>query len=236
MRFDEGRDRGGVVEGGEGDDTVQFLDGAATIYGNGGDDDLRANVTADDYSGSLFFGGLGDDSIGVHGNGDSTVHGNLGDDVITQAGGEILVYGNQGDDVILQSQTTGVVYGGQGNDLIVDADVLGSLTMVGGGGNDTFGIRVWVSQNGGDASDIVITDFGAGDALLFDSDWDGVTMDFAMANDMVLGVRDETAGGDVLISFRTTGGNTNTITLEGVGTGAIDDFTDLVEVFNVIYS
>ncbi|UWU45446.1 calcium-binding protein [Limnospira platensis] len=144
-----GRARGVALVGGDGRDTI-VAEQPATLYGGAGRDLLIAVA-----GGNLMFGNQDEDTIlgGLQGN--DTIYGGQGNDLIgfySASGqsnvnrdvppavgganqGNNWVNGNKGNDTIVGINTGDSLYGGQDNDLIVG---VGSLSYLSGDeGNDT---------------------------------------------------------------------------------------------------
>lgn len=175
-----------VVFGGAGNDILDDVPGADDgqgndqFFGGDGDDVVWAGTDND-----IVFGDAGND----------TISGQAGDDIMSGGIGNDSVYGNEGDDVLFGDAGTDILDGGIGNDVLVggaDDDTL--VTGAGndtvfldiGGGTDTvtdfsltdtdsdgfYDDQIDVSAlrdlegNPIDWRDVVVTDDGAGNALL----------------------------------------------------------------------
>jgi Ca2+-binding RTX toxin-like protein len=132
--------------------------------------------------------------------------------------------GNDLDNTILGNEKGNLLSGGVGNDTL--AGDLGNDTLVGGSGNDTF--YFWASGKIGNpmSGHDVITDFDRNnDVLSFmqvgDTDGDGTIGEI---EDIATKIVDKGVDNDVVLYL----GNGGTVTFKGVGTGAIDQITDLV--------
>jgi phospholipase/lecithinase/hemolysin len=123
-------------------DTTQFLDGTQSVIHAGHGDNfifatpvnpanpaLNGNYTID--------GGAGDDII-FAGAGNVTVDGGSGDDLIFAGSGNATLEGGSGADV-LETNSTGIntLIGGNGGDALI-ANRAGHNTMLGGSGDDLF--------------------------------------------------------------------------------------------------
>lgn len=117
-----------------------------TIYLGAGDDIYSPPPSQANEGNDLVRGGAGNDTLDLYGFSDSTVYGDLGDDII--------------DVTDIASGLTGdVAYGGDGDDIIM-AD--GRDEVTGGAGDDTF---IAVNVDCFAPGPIVITDFEPGDTL-----------------------------------------------------------------------
>lgn len=145
---------GGLIDVGEGDDTV---DGGLTVRGGSGNDLIKSALTV--------FGNEGADTI----SGGHYVEGGNGDDLISYA---LTIYGGTGNDTIYSSNSYvngGYVEGGEGDDLLT-----GGKTILGGAGNDTItsgnNSMKYVYADGGTGNDsisyIATVNGGTGDDTL----------------------------------------------------------------------
>lgn len=203
---------------------------AVTLSGGGGDDTLTGGSGND-----FLFGDEGNDSI-VGGSGNDTLIGGDGDDLLTGGLGNDTFFGDEifsgdGIDRVVESgnvnftltdtsltglgtdELSGVetvrLTGGNGNNILNATDfTLGSVTLIGGGGNDLL--------QGGNADDSL--DGGAGNDTL-QGNTGNDTLTGALGNDSLLGGEDT----DLLLES----GNVNfTLTdrsLTGVGTDSLTD-------------
>jgi Ca2+-binding RTX toxin-like protein len=144
-------------ESSPGNDFLNGVLGATTIYGSGQDESFRGTGSHDTIYGNggndLFEGGTGNDGLfGGNGNntmlggaGDDTAYGASGNDLINGGAGSDLMYGGGGADTIYgddprSPQIPGTIYddlieAGDGDDQIYGG--LGNDEMQGEGGNDT---------------------------------------------------------------------------------------------------
>ncbi|MCA0870177.1 hypothetical protein LCL97_05050 [Seohaeicola saemankumensis] len=102
----------GIIDGGDGNDTLKGGSNADTLVGSGGKDTIR--------------GRGGDDTIDG-GNQADTLFGGGGDDTIDGGNGKDIIDGGSGDDTIDGGDSNDVINGGTGND-----------TITGGAGADDF--------------------------------------------------------------------------------------------------
>lgn len=135
---------------------------------------------------------------------DDTLVGTPGIDTLDGGPGDDVLFGRGGDDVLL---------GGSGEDALAGED--GHDTMTGDSGSDAFLIDPTA-----DAFNDVITDYRLVEDMLL---LDGVPPTLACL-DAFASVTDTGIGGDVVVTW--SGGGT--LTLEGLGTGAIEDLGDLL--------
>ena len=185
-----------VVLGGDGNDTLR---GAASLYGEGGDDSIWLDSGFAD-------GGDGADSIRIiNVAGANTVFGGAGDDVIDGASyymtqvASNLFSGGDGNDRLNGGHGADTLLGGAGDDFLRDAaggmggEIAGPGYQDGGAGNDTLqtaGFTSGSTLTGGEGSDLflimdasgspdVITDFAAG------TDGDVVVLPFFSADGLL---------------------------------------------------
>lgn len=145
----------------DGTNTVTF-DNIEAIIGTSSNDTINASA---DSSGLVLDGGGGADSI-LGGSGNDTIYGGLGNDTILSGAGNDLIAGGAGNDSI----TTGtgfdtiVLADGGGLDIIADFDMTpnGALTA---DQLDVSGLHDALA-NPVNAWDVVVTDDGAGNAVL----------------------------------------------------------------------
>lgn len=162
----------GIIDGGDGDDSIHFERGAkGTIFGGKGND----KISYDGANSSAFIdGGEGDDTIrGEGNNGNVKIEGGTGNDTIMNIGGTAFVHGGDGDDNIrLGIGSNFYVSGEDGNDYIEYSSTGGSYYVNGGDANDT--IEAVISGGthyitGGVGDDNIITDLlGGGYVYLTD--------------------------------------------------------------------
>ena len=124
---------GGYAYGGDGNDYVSGQQSGAHLYGEAGDDTMRAYNSND-----VVDGGDGNDYIWNIGGGGHTMYGGAGNDLI------------EGDDTRVGAGQAETLYGGAGNDTLngyrgddyynggAGVDTYVSDTQNGGGNNDTF--------------------------------------------------------------------------------------------------
>ncbi|WP_193366881.1 family 16 glycosylhydrolase [Pelagibius marinus] len=226
-----------------GDDTLTGSSGADTLRGGAGDDDLRA-LAGDD----LLFGGSGDDSLNG-GAGFDSLDGGSGSDTVDYAaarlalsvdllqetavfggGLEVLVSienvrGGSGADTLSGGNGANALYGGAGGD---NLNGRGGDDLLDGGWGADFFFFSGLDLPGGDGQDTIAGFESGQDRLGFadvtDADGDGDRdLDDLLA--AVSEVTDGGAGGDVVVSF----GNGASITFAGLGSGAVETLTDLVD-------
>jgi Ca2+-binding RTX toxin-like protein len=136
-------------------DHTQFLDGTqSVVHAQNGSDFIFAtpiNPPNPSLNGNYTInGGSGDDLI-FAGSGNVTVHGGTGDDLIAAGSGNANLYGGRGVDVIAtNSLGMNLLEGGWGNDALI-ANRGGTNTLEGGSGNDLLVLKEnasLVNQNG----------------------------------------------------------------------------------------
>ena len=169
-----------VVDGDDGDDTLEGGDGTDWLKGGAGSDVIRGGkgsdvlfIDAEDLLENID-GGEGDDvawisteqgmSIDLHAHNLEAVYGNAGNDVLTTSGEtSIQIHGGAGDDELRGGAGDDVLMGGEGND-----------TLIAGDGDDSLFID---SQD-----NLENVDGGAGDDALFVYDEGSVDIDLASLN------------------------------------------------------
>jgi Ca2+-binding RTX toxin-like protein len=151
-----------VIDGGTGDDVIAGDGGNDQLSGGGGDDELDGgdgdDLLAGDDGNDLLFGGDGDDQLSG-GAGADQLHGGMGNDQMDGGDGDDSLFGNVGNDVMS---------GGAGNDRLFGA--MGDDVLAGGDGDDTLSGSTGADRFVFDAADQgqdTVTDFGAGDVLVF---------------------------------------------------------------------
>lgn len=123
----------GVIDGGAGDDHIEFVNGATGIIRGGtGNDTIISNKDA--YK-AYIDGGDGDDYIKSEGNG--IIIGGEGNDTIFSGGSESYVIGGNGDDEInIAHNRSAYVSAGAGDDNISFSGSGGQILIDAGSGND----------------------------------------------------------------------------------------------------
>jgi Ca2+-binding RTX toxin-like protein len=120
-----GRDGGlnvpGVLNGGDGDDSIEGGLGNDTITGGNGNDRLQGKNGNDRIS-----GGAGNDWI-EGGNGNDTLNGDSGNDDIWGNAGNDRLNGGSGDDDLSGGSGTDVIFGNSGNDDFDNSDPLSEI-------------------------------------------------------------------------------------------------------------
>jgi Ca2+-binding RTX toxin-like protein len=164
--------------GGNFDDTLSGTDGANTIFGNGGNDLLRAGVGDAAGNGDQLDGGAGNDTLvgGVAadhlggGSGNDLLQGGAGADRLDGGDGNDLLQGGDGDDTLVFNGTADLgndtLQGGDGNDLFTYAPGYSSRAeATGGAGVDVYQPQVdyymWGSHQDHHYG-LTVTDFTVG--------------------------------------------------------------------------
>lgn len=156
----DGTDGNDTLNGTEQADRINGLAGGDSLYGNGGDDSLSGGG-----GGDFLDGGDGNDWLNTDFDDvwyDDTLHGGAGDDTLISGYGNDDLYGDDGNDVLisgharLSSGTAGdtdgdALYGGAGDDILIGSGM--SDTLYGGEGDDIL--------MGGDGQDVLYSDPGA---------------------------------------------------------------------------
>ena len=136
-----------IIYGGRGDDKIHGGNGCNTIYGGDGNDTIRTGNKEDliyggdgndsiisDYGYDTIYGGDGNDTIDG-GNGNDLIYGGNGNDSIIGGSGD-TIYGEDGNDYIKTEHGDAYLDGGDGNDTIRTVGYSGSVTVIGGLGDD----------------------------------------------------------------------------------------------------
>jgi serralysin len=111
----------GMVQGGEGDDSLRGGEVFDYLHGNQGDDSIAG-------------GAFGDWVVGGQGN--DIIQGDAGDDIVQGNLGNDTCFGGDGPDIVRGGQGNDSVSGGGGNDFV--SGDRGDDTLSGGGGADRF--------------------------------------------------------------------------------------------------
>jgi phospholipase/lecithinase/hemolysin len=126
-------------------DTVQFLDGTQSVVHGGHGDNFIFATPIDPSNPALngnytIDGDAGDDII-YAGSGNVTVHGGSGDDLVFAGSGNAKLYGDSGVDVLETNSTgTNTLVGGDGGDALI-VNRAGTNTLSGGSGDDLFVLK-----------------------------------------------------------------------------------------------
>lgn len=144
---------GQIINGGNGNDTLNGTPGNDIISGGNGNDTINAGDGND-----IVSGGNGNDVING-GRGNDILDGGNGDDTITGGSGNNILTGGNGNDTLSVGNGNNILSGDNGNDRMVVGT--GNNTMTGGTGFDTF---VFGPTFGKDT----VTDFTHGDHIEFD--------------------------------------------------------------------
>ena len=147
---------------------------ADTVRGSDAEDFLRGSGSAEHFrlgaGHDKLFGGAGHDRADG-GKGRDTIGGGTGNDTIFGGSGNDLIFGGKGsgdsDDVLNGEAGNDTIHGGSGSDSVIGGD--GADLLFGGAGDDVLvgGAGADVFFFGGDHGDDVITDFDAGEDVLF---------------------------------------------------------------------
>ncbi|MEL6884717.1 MAG: calcium-binding protein [Pseudomonadota bacterium] len=202
----------------EGTNLGEFINargGDDTVFGFGGDDDIRTGLGSDS-----IVAGAGDDTIDG-GNNRDIVDAGAGNDVVIGGKGKDRISGADGDDALLGGSNRDRLEGGKGDDTLEGEDGRDFLSggrgedrMIGGTGRDTL--------TGGRDADTFLFSEDFGEDIITDFDADGGDV---ILLSLGLGIDDAAdlfenhlsqSGADVLLDDL----NGNTILLEGV---ALDD-------------
>ncbi|MHC4696222.1 MAG: calcium-binding protein, partial [Planctomycetota bacterium] len=179
VHLSSGLDIAAEIHGGPGNDNLVAGSGPATLYGDGGDDDL--------------VGGSGNDHL-VGGEGNDTIHGGRGDDEAEGGQGDDHIFGEGGHDTIRCGIGRDDASGGRGNDQVYGEGDDDWLTgdedddlLVGGEGNDNglaFGRPAGLM--GGLGNDTLIGDIGTAVWVAEERAWSVVEDSLSGAGDDIL--------------------------------------------------
>jgi len=184
----------GLVNGNNGNDTINFGTAAASVLSNsakvvGGQGNDTVNVGANGFNATLTSGIIngqdGDDTISVRTNdmtfgGGATIFGGQGSDVITASGnGNTIISGDLGADNITAANGRDTIFGGDGNDRITAGN--GADSVIGGEGLDTIVSGTGTSVASTANSPLGAT-YAAGDTFTFGTGVDIITDFTAGAN------------------------------------------------------
>ncbi|WP_138466446.1 Hint domain-containing protein [Poseidonocella sp. HB161398] len=154
------------IDGGAGDDYIEYGTGSSTVFGGEGDDFIDDNVGTQEAGSDYLDGGAGNDRI-YAGSGTDTVFGGSGSDTITGEGGDDLIHGGEGADSITGDADADTIYGDAGDDTIEGGS--GADSLMGGAGRDA----IWGGTDGsadtiqgGDDQDTIHLSDGFGAASL----------------------------------------------------------------------
>jgi Ca2+-binding RTX toxin-like protein len=128
-----------------------------SVFGLGGNDNVRLDETNGPLPGAEIFGGSGNDTL-TGGSGQDALYGQDGNDLLNGAAGNDFLLGQSGADVLLGGDGVDQMFGGSGDDT-ADGDRGDDVAFL-AEGNDTF---VW---DPGDGSDRVEGEAGF-DTMLF---------------------------------------------------------------------
>jgi Ca2+-binding RTX toxin-like protein len=204
-----------TLDGGDGNDLLRGLAGDDLLLGGAGDETLQGGMGSDTYD-----GGSGSDTVSYSGTNKSVFVDLAAGIARPYDGTEILISienaisGNAGD-TLHGDDGANALSGGAGDDL-----------LDGGLGADRFHFAA-LDLAGGDGQDVIRGFERSADILSFsdlvDANDDGtIALDDLLAS--VTSVTDTGSGGNVAVAFD----NGASITFTGVGTGAVDSLTDLV--------
>ncbi|MDA9789766.1 hypothetical protein N9B69_02110 [Amylibacter sp.] len=135
------------------DDVLTDWTGSNEMYGGDGDDTLQGGFDVGELS--ELHGDAGNDVI-TDGASDAVIFGGEGDDSIVSGHGVSDIYGGAGDDAITTGIDTDVIHGDAGDDTItaIGTDTEGEVDEVyGGAGNDALDIRGATEAYGGEGAD-----------------------------------------------------------------------------------
>jgi Ca2+-binding RTX toxin-like protein len=217
----QGDSENDTLFGDGGNDTIQGNDGDDELHGGDGDDSMEGNAGADKLYGEKgndsLFGGTENDSV-YGGDGNDLIRGEDGADYMEGGANNDTMYGGSGNDKMIGGSSTAApgdpdgsdsMFGEAGDDtLLGDNGIIGSVTLIGGAGNDFI--------SGGSENDLIYGQAG------------NDTLEGGTGNDTIFG----NAGNDVLRGQEGNdymeGGSGNDTLLGGVGDD--DMFGDASEV------
>jgi hypothetical protein len=189
------------------------ISGRTTVYGNGGDDDIRAGGTF-----TNVIAGDGDDVVRAKSNVTSDVQGNAGDDTLYGAESSAVLSGGPNEDFLVGAASINSLTGGDGGDIFIGMaqGVSPSGSIDAGNNNDLVAFApqnrgAWKITTGagqdfvyttgrgdtvntGSGSDHIIARDGAADTVDCGSDFDWVWAD-----------TEDTVRGCEVVTYRATG-------------------------------
>lgn len=190
---------GGVINGGDNDDTINlWVTGNQRVNAGGGNDTISTLAGID-----KLYGGTGNDIISA-GDGADFLYGEAGQDTLSGGNGNDTIFGGNDDDTLNGNAGADFLHAGAGNDILnggADGD-----TLTGREGDDTL--------NGGDGNDRLQGDGGAGQSITGNDTLNGEAGDDALyggAGDDILngGIgNDQLFGDDIAPSDGFTGNDT----------------------------
>lgn len=162
-----------ILDGGTGADTMAGGTGDDTYYIDSSGDSVNENAGQgnDTINSSISLGTvqtenietinlLGSDNLDATGdNGNNSINGNSGDNVLDGGVGNDTLNGNDGNDTLLGGAGTDSLNGGSGNDMLDGG--IGADSMAGGAGDDTYYVD--------DAGDVVVENAGEGNDTIYSS-------------------------------------------------------------------
>lgn len=146
----------GIIDGGDGDDHIEFINVATGIIrGGAGNDTIVSN---NDASQVYIDGGGGDDYIKSEGSG--IIIGGDGNDTIYGGGSESYIIGGDGnDDINIAYNRSGNVFSGDGDDYISFSGTGGHILIDSGSGNDiihsSYSLGGYRDIRGGSGNDVI---------------------------------------------------------------------------------
>ncbi|VEP11585.1 conserved hypothetical protein [Hyella patelloides LEGE 07179] len=164
-----GTDRGDLLFGRGGNDTIVGLEGSDILNGDNGSDRLYGGGNNDSLN-----GGNSDDIV-IAGEGRDTLVGGSGNDALTGQGGFDILEGGEGNDTLVGGNGEDTITGGSGTDILLESGDL-NFTLTDGQlvarGTDIFSEVEQANLTGGGSSNILdasdagleVTLFGAGGA------------------------------------------------------------------------
>ncbi len=179
-----------VLQGGEGNDILNGQSGPDQLLGDGGSDTIRGGSGADDIDGGngddLLFG-QNDADLLTGGLGNDTFDGGAGDDTVIEFGNGNAVLattsliGFSGIDTLTSVELARLT-GGAGDNLFNASGFSGSVTLLGGDGNDTLLDATGDDSLSGGAGNDVFRLIGLGTDIIIETVNDGSdTLDYSAA-------------------------------------------------------
>jgi len=226
LRGDDGANR---LDGGAGNDLLLGLRGDDLLIGGLGDDTLQGGAGND-----TLYGGDGSDTADFSGSRSDLLFDLVADTVHMGAESEELrsienILSGSGADTLRGDDGANRLSGGAGGDNLNGRS--GDDLLDGGSGSDYFFFR-GMDTAGGDGNDTLVGFEGDNDRLAFNHVIDSNDDGDRDLDDLLAAVSSVTdsgagsgAGGDVTVAFD----NGASLTFAGLGTGATDSLTDLVD-------
>jgi Ca2+-binding RTX toxin-like protein len=145
------------------------------LTGTSGNDTIHDYTNIAASATNIIHGGDGNDSIVAHNNtlGTELVYGDGGSDTLV-GGANAQLFGGDGADTLLAYGGAAALSGGAGNDVLLNSyaanygaanSTAKAVTMIGGSGNDTFGVMGTNAASASGSMKSIVADLGTGDSI-----------------------------------------------------------------------